>query len=158
MKQIEWTEALISRFQDLYREGLSFSIIAEDLGCTRNAAIGKAHRLKFEPRDSCVSRNPGPKKPGKLTTTTVRKIRVTRRLERRFAPPEPTVAPARVERVFDPNHDYRCSIYDLDDRSCRFPLWERDTPAPQRLFCGKPGADLFAGSPYCPCHTKLCAH
>jgi GcrA cell cycle regulator len=150
--ETDWTDARISRLRELYSTGLSFSTIAEDIGVTRNAAIGKAHRLNLERRDSPISK-PGPKPVG--APKRARKIRPTRQLECRFTPPER--AAAVVERLPDPNHDYRCTITELNDFSCRYPLWERDAPYPERLYCGRPGADLFAGRPYCRCHTKLCA-
>jgi hypothetical protein len=147
METVDWNAEITERLQTLYRDGLSFTRIAEDIGVTRNAAIGKAHRLKLEKRDSPIG------KPGPKTCDQPRKIRTARRLERRFAPPEPAV----IECLSD-DHDYRCEINQLTDCSCRYPLWGRDTPHPERLYCGRPGADLYAGVPYCRCHTLLCAN
>jgi GcrA cell cycle regulator len=47
-----WTETRIKLLRAMWSEGeLSASEIARELGCTRNAVIGKANRLGLEWRD-----------------------------------------------------------------------------------------------------------
>ena len=46
-----WTEERVEQLKKLWTEGLSASQIAKRLGdVTRNAVIGKVHRLGLEPR------------------------------------------------------------------------------------------------------------
>lgn len=46
-----WTESQIDQLKADWAEGYSCSQIGERLGVTRNAVIGKAHRLKLPSRD-----------------------------------------------------------------------------------------------------------
>jgi GcrA cell cycle regulator len=55
---MSWTEERIERLKSMWAEGATASQIADDLGgVSRNAVIGKAHRLGLEAR-------PSPVKPG----------------------------------------------------------------------------------------------
>ena len=55
---MSWTEERIERLKKMWHDGATASQIAEELGgVSRNAVIGKAHRLGLEQR-------PSPVKPG----------------------------------------------------------------------------------------------
>ncbi len=61
---MSWTDERIAKLQKLWDEGLSASQIAEKLGdVTRNAVIGKAHRLGLKSRPSPVKQDASPAKP-----------------------------------------------------------------------------------------------
>ena len=49
-----WTEELISDLVGLWSKGLSTAEIGRRLGVTKNAVVGKAHRLALEPRPSPI--------------------------------------------------------------------------------------------------------
>ncbi len=73
-----WTDARIDVLRKLWTEGLSASQIAKELGenVTRNAVIGKAHRLGLEKRPSPVksekTKKPAaPKKVVKKATSSM---------------------------------------------------------------------------------------
>ena len=52
---MSWTDERIDRLKAMWAEGSTASQIAEDLGgVSRNAVIGKAHRLGLEARPSPV--------------------------------------------------------------------------------------------------------
>jgi GcrA cell cycle regulator len=54
---MEWSETRIGMLRKLWVDGLSASQIAERLGgTTRNAVIGKAHRLGLKSRPSPIKR------------------------------------------------------------------------------------------------------
>jgi GcrA cell cycle regulator len=56
---MEWTAETIEALRRLWGDGYSASQIAKELGgISRNAVIGKAHRLKLPPRPSPIKRNP----------------------------------------------------------------------------------------------------
>lgn len=49
-----WTQERIDQLTRLWDEGLSCSLIGEEMGITRNAVIGKVHRLNLRPRRTTV--------------------------------------------------------------------------------------------------------
>ena len=54
---MEWTDARVEQLTNLWIKGLSASKIADKLtGTTRNAVIGKAHRLGLKARPSPIKR------------------------------------------------------------------------------------------------------
>jgi GcrA cell cycle regulator len=80
-----WTDERIDQLKTLWDKGLTASQIAEELGgVSRNAVIGKAHRLGLKSRPSPVKANDGEKKPA----------------AKKAARPMPTAAPKpRVDPV-----------------------------------------------------------
>ena len=60
-----WTDERIDRLKALWSQGMTASQIADELGgVSRNAVIGKAHRLGLQSRPSPVKPNePGPTRP-----------------------------------------------------------------------------------------------
>jgi GcrA cell cycle regulator len=65
---MSWTEERIERLKGMWAQGATASQIADDLGgVSRNAVIGKAHRLGLEARPSPV--RPGEEKAGKDAIT-----------------------------------------------------------------------------------------
>lgn len=59
---MEWTEEVVAQLRKWWAEGLSTAEIGRKLNMTKNAVVGKAHRLKLPPR-------PSPIKRGKKKTT-----------------------------------------------------------------------------------------
>ena len=58
---MEWTADRVKRLKELWNRGLSASQIAKELGgTTRNAVIGKAHRLGLSSRPSPIKRSETP--------------------------------------------------------------------------------------------------
>jgi GcrA cell cycle regulator len=78
---MSWTDERIDRLKSLWEKGLTASQIAEELGgVSRNAVIGKAHRLGLKSRPSPVKAGDGDKKAAakKLIKPTVApKMRAT---------------------------------------------------------------------------------
>ena len=76
---MSWTDERIAKLQKLWDEGLSASQIAEKLGdVTRNAVIGKAHRLGLKSRPSPVKQDSAPSKPAaKKAKITTKPTKVT---------------------------------------------------------------------------------
>jgi GcrA cell cycle regulator len=53
---MEWNEEIISRLRDLWAEGHSTAEIGRRLGVSKNAIVGKAHRLDLPARPSPIRR------------------------------------------------------------------------------------------------------
>ena len=81
-----WTEDRVGALKKLWLEGQSASQIAKQLGggVTRNAVIGKVHRLGLSGRAT-------PSQPARTATTTFRPART------RTTPPAQPSAPRRLE-------------------------------------------------------------
>ena len=58
-----WTQEKVQQLSALWQEGLSTAEIGRRLGITKNAVVGKAHRLFLEPRPSPLKVKPEPKQP-----------------------------------------------------------------------------------------------
>lgn len=95
-----WTDDRIEKLKQLWDEGLSASQIAKSLGegVTRNAVIGKAHRLGLKAR-------PSPVKSDKTKAKT----------------------PARKTSA-KPEEKKLISLLDLTDRMCKWPLGHPGDP------------------------------
>ncbi len=64
---MEWTEETIARLRALWQQGLSTAEIGRQLSVTKNAVVGKAHRLGLQARPSPIRRPPasaGTAEPG----------------------------------------------------------------------------------------------
>lgn len=138
-----WTKDRVTVLAKMWREGVSASKIAAHLGgVTRNAVIGKAHRVGLAGR----------------ATTSRMKSHYSRR--RRAAPTAPR-APARVRIPSFPTAPLpeipvsdiaRVSLADAERHHCRFiPGDARGVPAHAPLFCGQ---TAVTGTSWCPGHLK----
>ena len=82
-----WTDERIERLRTMWENGLTASQIADDLGgVSRNAVIGKAHRLGLKARPSPVKANDDETKPAAKP-----KVKAA---EKPAAPRAPVPAPA----------------------------------------------------------------
>ena len=80
---MSWTDERIATLKKMWEGGSTASQIADELGgVSRNAVIGKAHRLGLKARPSPVKANEKKKAPAKRPTTTAK------------APPRKAAAPA----------------------------------------------------------------
>ena len=149
-----WTDERVELLKKLWAEGLSASQIASRLGgVTRNAVIGKVHRLGLS---------------GRATTTRMKTHRPRVRMasaKRAAKPPrfaaignpalralyqpdaEPYVSP--VEELEIPLAE-RKTIQTLVECSCRWPIGRPGTEG--FGFCGSAPVD---GLPYCAGHAQL---
>jgi GcrA cell cycle regulator len=132
-----WTEERVARLSELWSEGLSAAQIARQLGggVTRNAIIGKIHRLGLSGRAA-------PSRPGRQPKPIGPRAR-RRRSHASPAPALPT-ALARVELVEAPG---LATPLTLAAHACRWPVGDPRSEA--FTFCGRPARK----GPYCAAHT-----
>jgi GcrA cell cycle regulator len=138
-----WNDERVALLRKLWTEGLSASQIAKQLGgVTRNAVIGKVHRLGLAGRAT-------PSRPAK------RPVRASR--PRIIGPSAPRMRPpSSVPSVVIPDleplkfEDGRAAnVLTINESMCKFPIG--DPTDPNFAFCGR-GA---VGSPYCSDHARL---
>lgn len=140
-----WTDDRVEILSKLWAEGLSASQIATKLGgVTRNAVIGKVHRLGLSGRVKPKRKT----KPAAPRTATTARKRMP--VKRRAAPrPAPTPPPVPLEAKALPNGEF-ATILTITEHLCKWPLG--DPTSVDFRFCGR-GTDK--GEPYCKSHAQL---
>ena len=145
---MEWSSERIEQLRSLWHDGLSASQIASHLGgITRNAVIGKAHRLGLTGRPS----------PIKNRSVSIARPRPPRRprVEHTHAPRVVAAAPVHHARHVEPPQPVEledmpgATILTLTDRICKWPIG--DPRHPDFHFCGRASAE---GLPYCTDHAR----
>ena len=133
---MSWTPEKVLKLKDLWSKGHTASKIAGMLGeTTRNAVIGKAHRLDLEARA-----------PSKQSSST--KINNTKHIRRATAP---VSRKAKFQSIIlDKNFEAEnpTSLENLTDKTCKWPSGHPDEE--NFYFCGRKPVDAF---PYCKLHV-----
>lgn len=136
-----WSPGRFARAKQLASEGLSSSQIAADLGCTRNAVIGKFHRTgtKWVPKQPGRLRGPdkAPRKPSILGR------------ERPRLPPKPIEVGEWASGRSSTGKQVKFAR--LKPRDCKWPV--AGEPGPDMLCCGR--ARVSDACPYCAPHLRL---
>lgn len=152
---MSWNDERVELLKRLWGEGLSASQIAGELGgITRNAVIGKVHRLGLSGR----IKSAGPARP--------RKARVEAPAPRGTTPRPTTIGNTALAPALDamvqaapapaPMVDnvvplsQRCTIMNLTEATCRWPVGEPGTES--FYFCG---GRSTTGMPYCSHHARM---
>ena len=133
---MSWTEEKVAKLKELWGKGNTASQIAEIIGgLSRNAVIGKAHRLnlsaKIKTRAAISNQNhenDNYQKNGKL-----RKIRRSK------------FKSMIIEKDFEPENPKQ--LEELDENSCKWPIGHPDEKS--FYFCGRSSLKDFS---YCKLH------
>ena len=150
-----WNDERVDALKKLWADGLSASQIAGRLGgVTRNAVIGKVHRLGLAGR-ATTSRMKSHRLPRVRTAQAAKRGLMRARpngianspLKSLYlADTEPYVPPA--EELVIPINERRY-IQTLTESCCRWPIG--DPQQPEFHFCGK---SKIPGLPYCEVHAR----
>ena len=148
---MSWTDARVEALKRLWAEGLSASQIAAELGnITRNAVIGKVHRLGLSGRAKSPSATaPRPRKARAASTM----LRVSRSLRGNTALAHAYEWDAEAEPELLDNViplGQRRSLLELTEDTCRWPIG--DPGNPDFFFCGGPAVTSL---PYCAYHSRI---
>ena len=178
-----WTDERVETLKKLWMEGLSASQIAGELGqgVTRNAVIGKVHRLKLSarakptntaPRARPAAPRPAPRRPagssvgmppmGTATAAAAAsKLRAPRSRPQSVGATalahnpemesEVYVAPVAAE-IFIPE-EKRLSLLQLSESTCKWPIG--DPLSKDFYFCGQHSLE---SGPYCDFHSRRAYH
>jgi GcrA cell cycle regulator len=147
-KLMGWTDERVELLKKLWSDGLSASQIAAELGgITRNAVIGKVHRLGLSGRaKSPSSAAPRPRKArssGHMMRVSRPAMRGNTALAYDFeAEPEPELIEIPIEQ--------RKTLLQLNDKTCRWPIG--DPGSQEFFFCG---GDTVNEMPYCSYHSRV---
>ena len=175
---MNWTDERVELLKKLWSDGLSASQIAAQLGgVSRNAVIGKVHRLKLSGRGKTTKATPRTKKPVETVvnngTQPPRAPRntpvapVAAAVAASAKKPQPStigatalkldfVADAVSEVEEQPSTDVvvpmsrHLSLLQLSENTCKWTVG--DPLSDDFYFCG---ADAGESGPYCAFHAKL---
>ena len=137
----KWTEERVEQLRTYVNAGLSCSQIADKIGMTRNAVIGKIHRLGLsQPIGSSPLSGPSRRRP-RLEQS---------RIAHAIVAEQPHMTRVAALEVSDIKSERRCSLLDLADGKCRWPI--NDPSEEDFAFCGN---DAVAGMSYCAGHVRL---
>jgi len=133
---MSWNNEKVEKLKDLWDKGHTASQIAEMLGdTTRNAVIGKAHRLNLEARA-----------PSRQTSSSDKQeTRPARKAQ------QPMSRKSKFKSILlDKNFESEkpTSLEGLTDSTCRWPIGHPDEE--KFYFCGRKPIEDF---PYCKLHV-----
>ncbi|WP_208350759.1 GcrA family cell cycle regulator [Pseudaestuariivita rosea] len=175
---MSWTDERVEILKKMWGEGQSASQIAKELGgVTRNAVIGKVHRLglsnragsgggaktaakdkaapKAEAKAKPAARKPAEKaKPAQTDAKPVVPMRKAIIPAGQPLPPQPSaneISPEALAKVNEVEKKAKkISLMELTERTCKWPVGD---PATEDFwFCGLP---VQAGKPYCEAHVGV---
>ena len=137
---MSWTDEKVSKLKDLWGRGQTASQIAEILGgVSRNAVIGKAHRLNLSAKiktRSTINQN----NSGMLTTSNNINIKKGSRKHR--------FKSLLLDKNFEPAKNLQ--LEDLNENTCKY--MEGHPDEAQSSFCGRKTIEKFS---YCPLHLMI---
>ena len=151
---MDWTSEAIDQLRAFWAEGHSTAEIGRRMGVSKNAVVGKAHRLNLPARPSPIRREvetevaaaprpvPQPRRP--VAPPALRAPAPLRRLD-----PPAAVAAAPVAAPPPPAAIVR-SFPRAAARTCCWPLGEPGTP--EFRFCT---GGAMTGKPYCAEHASV---
>ena len=149
---MSWTDERVELLKKLWADGLSASQIAVELGgITRNAVIGKVHRLGLSGRaKSTSSAAPRPRK-ARSSSQLLRIGRASIRGNTALAHAyelEAEAEPELLDNVIPIGQ--RRTILELNEQTCHWPVG--DPGSSEFFFCG---GNTLEGLPYCSYHARV---
>jgi len=135
-----WVENNVSKLRDLWDQGLPTAQIGKLLGFTKNAVVGKAHRIGLERRPSPIRRTAVKPDRKKARSPVMPKLNFENKQESIVSQKETNVFQPVVKNLLNTNVR----------RGCEWPKGHPDEI--DFHFCGK---DRFEDKPYCLDHCAV---
>ena len=135
-----WDDNNVAKLRDLWDQGLPTAQIGKLLGFTKNAVVGKAHRIGLERRPSPIRRTAVKPDRKKARSPVMPKLNFESTKEQEIVSKEPAVFQPVVKNIFTA----------AAKRGCEWPEGHPDEA--DFHFCGK---DRFEDKPYCLDHCAV---
>ena len=149
---MSWTDERVELLKKLWSDGLSASQIAAELGgITRNAVIGKVHRLGLSGRAKSASSAAPRQRKARSSPHMLRMARASIRGNTALANAyefEAEATPELIENIIPIGQ--RRTLLELTEQTCRWPIG--DPGSSDFFFCGGKTVD---GLPYCAYHARI---
>jgi GcrA cell cycle regulator len=148
---MSWTDERVELLKKLWADGLSASQIAGELGgITRNAVIGKVHRLGLSGRakssSSGAARPRKPRAPGMMRVSRP-SMRGNTALAHAYEH-DLEAEPELIDNIIPMGQ--RRTILELTEATCHWPIG--DPGSPDFFFCG---GNTVNNLPYCSHHSRV---
>jgi GcrA cell cycle regulator len=175
---MSWTEERVEKLKKMWSEGQSASQIAKELGgVTRNAVIGKVHRLGLSNRSGGTTAPKPETKTKPAAKSDVKPKQSKPKPEEPAAPPVPEprpnpparkqiipagqplppqpsaneISPEALAKVSEiEKKAKKLTLMELTERTCKWPVGDPATD--DFWFCGLP---VQQGKPYCEAHVGV---
>jgi GcrA cell cycle regulator len=147
---MEWNDTIIAELKGLWSDGLSTAEIGRRLGISKNAVVGKAHRLDLSPRPSPIRRQ---ERGGDAPPPVPRAVGPTLAPLPSRPAPRPMSVPLAAASAIKPATPRRLAAVApplLRVSACCWPIGEPGKPSFH--FCD---AVAMHGKPYCAEHAQL---
>ena len=133
---MSWTEEKVAKLKELWGKGNTASQIAEIIGgISRNAVIGKAHRLNLSAKIKTRAATSNQNFENSLGDKNSKNKRVRRSKFKSLI----------IEKDFEPENPKQ--LEELDENTCKWPIGHPDDKA--FYFCGRSSLKDFS---YCKLH------
>ena len=133
---MSWTEENIAKLKELWGKGNTASQIAEIIGgISRNAVIGKAHRLNLSAKIKTRTATSNQNFESSLNEKNTKSKKIRRSKFKSLI----------IEKDFEPENPKQ--LEELDENSCKWPIGHPDEKS--FYFCGRSSLKDFS---YCKLH------
>ena len=134
---MSWTEEKVAKLKELWGKGNTASQIAEIIGgISRNAVIGKAHRLNLSAKIKTRTASSNQKFDNSVNEKNIQTTRTGRKNKFKSL---------IIEKDFEPENPKQ--LEELDENSCKWPIGHPNEKS--FYFCGRSSLKDFS---YCKLH------